>query len=203
VTGIRYPASQPELVLPFSCRGGTGSVQVHYGVTADPEEIGFGLVAVGYDPARFRGFPAVRAEVSFGQDGYRAVFGWVQIITRTTEPTSDAAGETEVSVDLAPLLADQDCPLAFFGYLPTLFDAPANPDHPDGDWVAESFLVAVPDIARTRRLAPVTGFNWGYRLKSGRAQPLPAGPAGPQRWLAHRAMLAERHPTWSFLPGSW
>jgi len=50
-----------------------------------------------------------------------------------------AVGEASVSVDVAPFLASEDSPLAFFGHLPTLFDAAANPDHPDGDWVAESF----------------------------------------------------------------
>jgi hypothetical protein len=37
-----------------------------------------------------------------------------------------------------------------FGYLPTFFDAPANPDHPDGEWVAETFLVGSGEDVRNR-----------------------------------------------------
>ena len=161
---IRYQSPDPALVLPFAARGGAGSVHVHYGVTEDPAAVGFDLAAVGFDAEKFRGFPAMRAEASFNQTGYRAMFGWIQLVTTTHAGHADA---TTVSVDLAPMLASDDCPLAFFGHLPTLFDAPANPGHPDGQWVAESFLVAVPDIARSRRLAALTGFRWGYQLTAG------------------------------------
>lgn len=103
-------------------------MRVHYGVSADTDAIGFDLVAVGYDPSRFRGFPVTTAEVEFGQHGYRNMFGWIQIVTRT------ATGN---------------------------------------------------DIARTRRLVPLTGFSWGYRLAAGRPEPLPAAPLAADRWTAH------------------
>jgi hypothetical protein len=106
-------------------------------------------------------------------------------------------------MDLPPRLAEAGCPLATFGYLPTMFDAPANPDHPDGEWLAETFLVMVPDIARSRRLVALTGFRWGYRLLSGRPTPLPASPIGPERWQANRPMLAEAYQDWSFLDSTW
>jgi hypothetical protein len=121
---IRYRSSEPALVLPFSARGGTGSVHVHYGVTEDAAAVGFDLAAVGFDAATFRGFPVVQANVSFDQPGYRAMFGWIQLVTNAEAGHPGAAA---VSVDLAPMLASEDCPLAFFGHLPTLFDAPANP----------------------------------------------------------------------------
>lgn len=198
--GIRYQSPDPVLVLPFEARGGTGSVHVHYGVTEDPAAVGFDLAAVGFDSEKFRGFPAVRAEIGFSQEGYRASFGWIQLVTSTKAGQADTA---TVSVDLAPMLASEDSPLAFFGHLPTLFDAPANPGHSDGDWLAESCLVAVPDIARSRRLAALTGFGWGYRLTAGRADPLPIVPVGPDRWRAHQPVLAERYPSWTFLDGTW
>jgi hypothetical protein len=80
---------------------------------------------------------------------------------------------------------------------------PANPDHADGEWLAESFLVAVPDVARTRQLAAVTGFRWGYQLTAGRPDPLPVIRVGPDRWRAHWSLLTERYPTWTFLSGTW
>jgi hypothetical protein len=199
VAAIAYQLPDPALVLPFTCRGDTGTVQVHYGVTTDPGALGFDLVASGFDNARFAGFPAIRAEVSLDGAGYRAVVGWLQVISRSV----GAGGELVVELDLPPVLAAADSPLACFGYLPTFFDAPANPDHPDGDWVAETFLAALPDIARTRRVAAVTGFRWGYRLAAGRPAPLPVAPIGPQRWDAHRPMLAETYPSWTFLASTW
>ncbi len=186
-------------MLPFTCRGDPGTVQVHYGVTSDPAAAGFDLVAAGFDEVRFAGFPAIRAEVSLDGEAYRAVVGWLQVISRAVA----ASGDLSVQVDLPPLLAAADSPLAGFGYLPTFFDAPANPDHPDGDWIAETFLVAVPDIARTRRLAAVTGFRWGYRLAAARPTPLPVEPIKPERWDAHRLMLASAYPSWAFLASRW
>jgi hypothetical protein len=199
VDGIRFQSSEPTVKLPFAARGGRGMVEVRYGVTDDAVAIGFDLAAVGFEPETFRGFPAVTAEVSFSQPGYRAMFGWIQLVTRTAAGT----GEANISVDVAPFLASEDSPLAFFGHLPTLFDAPANPGHPDGDWVAESFLVAAPDIARTRQLTALTGFRWGYRLTAGCPHPLPAVPVGPDRWRAHLTTLAAGYQSWSFLDGTW
>jgi hypothetical protein len=132
MAAIRYQSPDPALVLPFTCRGDAGTVDVHYGVTTDPAALGFDLAATGFDNARFTGFPAIRAEVSLGGEGYRAVVGWLQVIRRSVA----ASGELVVEVDLPPVLAAADWPLAGFGYLPTFFDAPANPDHPDGEWVA-------------------------------------------------------------------
>jgi hypothetical protein len=196
---IRYQSPDPALVLPFACRGDAGAVRVHYGVTSDPAALGFDLVAAGFDNARFAGFPAMRAEVSLDGEGYRAVVGWLQVISRSVAAT----GELIVEVDLPPVLAAAGSPLAGFGYLPAFFDAPANPDHPDGDWVAETFLVAMPDIARTRRVAALAGFRWGYRLAVGRPAALPAEPVGPQRWDAHRPMLTSGYPGWTFLASTW
>jgi hypothetical protein len=199
VEAIRYDSPDPVLVLPFTCRGGTGAVDVHYGVTVDPVGVGFHLVASGFEEKRFRGFPVIRAGVSFEGDGYLAVFGWLQVVSRRIV----ASGEVDVVVDLPPMLAGADSPLAGFSYLPTLLDAPANPDHPDGDWTAETFLVAVPDIARTRCLTALTGFRWGYRLVAGKPAPLPVSPIGPDRWKACRPKLEEMYQTWRFLDGTW
>jgi hypothetical protein len=196
---VSYQTPDPVLVLPFRRDGRGGRVLMHYGVTTDPVAVGFGLAAAaGFDPVRFRGFPVIRAEVEFEPDGYHATFGWLQVISRT-----GGAAEPAVEVDLPPLYAGLDLPLAAFGHLPTMFDAPANPHHPDGDWVAETFLVAVPDIARSRRLAALTGFRWGYRLHDGTPTALPAEPTGPDRWAAHRPMLARDYPSWAFMDSDW
>jgi hypothetical protein len=81
--------------------------------------------------------------------------GWVQVITRT----SNNGGTVDVEIDLPPFAGNPDSPMCHFGYLPTLFDAPANPDHPNGRWLAESFLVSV-DVRRLR-IDPVAALACG------------------------------------------
>lgn len=195
---VDYLGPKPALSLQFQRDDRAGSVRVHYGVTADPEALGLPAAALGYDRERFVGFPVVRASIDFEVDTYFACFGWIQLVTTTSEVT----GESATAIDLPPFARGLDNPMAEFGHLPTLFDAPANPDHANGDWVAESFLVAFPDIARTRRLTALTGFRWGYRLNEGRPTPLPIEPVGPERWEAHRTTLTAQHPSWEFL-GAW
>jgi hypothetical protein len=196
---ILFQTPDPALVLPFAFQGGIGEIQIQYSVTADPFAVGLDLVAIGFDEERFRGFPVVRASVSFSHEGYRAIFGWLQIITRDTVPS----GELEVTVDVPPVLAETGSPLADYGYLPTMFDAPANPDHPDGKWLAETFLVAVPDVGRSRELVALNGFRWGYQLTAGRPTSLPVEPLSSERWDHHCTMLAASYESWSFLASSW
>lgn len=196
---ILFQRPDPTLVLPFAFQGGLGELQIQYSVTTDPLAVDLDLVAVGFDEERFRGFPVIRAGVSFSHEGHRAIFGWLQIITRSTTAT----GDLEVTVDVPPVLAETGSPLADYGYLPTMFDAPTNPDHPDGEWLAETFLVAVPDIGRSRQLVALSGFRWGYQLTAGRPTSLPVEPLGSERWDHHCPMLAAGYQSWSFLASSW
>jgi hypothetical protein len=178
------------MIVPFQAHGYAGSVEVAYETEGYPDVIGFDLVAIGYDdPERFRGFPVMKASVSYEGTGYRGNFGWLQVIGCE-------------SVDVPPNLADTDCPYAAFGYLPSLYDAPANPDHPDGKWLAETFLVTAPDIARSKRLMAVAGFRWGYELTDGRPTSLRPAAIGADRWNAVRKVLGAQYPGWAFLDWS-
>jgi hypothetical protein len=181
--------------LPFRLRDRDGAVHVEVRPNDDPEELGHPLVAIGYDVSAFRGFPVVEATISYDGYGPRAWMGWLQVIER-----HDDDGGVVADVDVADLFGGAS-PLYTFGYLPTFSDFPANPDHPDGDWVAHAFLVAVPDVVRTRRLAPVVGFRWGYRLVSHRPVELfePTRLA-PDSWRGHRALLESDFTDWTFLP---
>jgi hypothetical protein len=121
--------------------------------------------------------------------------GWLQIIERR-----DVDGTVTTDVDLAPVFADGS-PLYAFGYLPTFSDFSANPDHPDGDWVAQTFLVAIPDVVRSSVLVPVTAFSWGYRLRDHRAVELFSPDwIDLSVWDDRRALLHNRHPDWTFEP---
>ena len=107
----------------------------------------------------------------------------------------------QVDIDRAPVFADGS-PLYAFGYLPTFSDFPANPDHPDGDWVAETFLVAIPDVVRSAVVVPVAAFSWGYRLRDHRVVEV-FEPKQLERsaWDDRRALLHSSHPGWTFESG--
>jgi hypothetical protein len=183
------------LDLPFRLRDRDGGVHVELVPNTDPEDFGHPLVAIGYDEELFRGFPCVTGTIAYGGVGPRAWMGWVQVIERR-----DVVGEVALGVDLAPVFADGS-PLYAFGYLPTFSDFPANPSHPDGDWVAETFLVAIPDVVRSSVLVPVTAFRWGYRLRDHRAVELFEPEAlGLDAWDRRRTLLAGNHPDWTFEP---
>ncbi len=190
----RVVKSPPAVLdIPFRLRDRVGTVHVEVTANDDPEELGHGLVAIGYDPPRFHGFPVLTAALVYAGRGARAWMGWVQVIER-----HDDSGDVVASVDGPPIF--EGSPLYTFGYLPTLSDFPANPDHPDGDWIAEAFLVAVPDVVHTRLLFPVVGFRWGYRLFRSRPVELFAPEhIGLDQWEHHRQVLESSCPAWTFM----
>jgi len=182
-----------SLVLPFALRGATGRVDVEVLPNTDPVRMGQPLVAIGFDEERFRGFPVVRASITYSGEGIRAAMGWIQVIRHI-----GADRVAEVAVDRFPLGPD-DSPLYAYGYLPTFFDAPANPDHPDGVWQADTWLIAIPDVIRSRRVSPVTGFRWGYRLESGRPSLRPLTRLALPDWRDLLPALRDEHRRWEFL----
>jgi hypothetical protein len=186
--------SEHVLDLPFRLRDRDGTVHVDIRANDDPEEVGHPLVAVGYDAQKFRNFPVMTATVDYDGIGFRAWMGWLQVIER-----HDDDGEVAQDVDIPPFL--EGSPLYTLGYLPTLADCPANPDHPDGDWVAHAFLVVIPDVVRSRRLWPVAGFRWGYRLVAGRpVERFAPTELARTAWDSHRPLLEAEYPGWTFLP---
>jgi hypothetical protein len=186
------------LELPFRLRERDGRVVVRVEKSDDPDDLGLSLVAVGYDRAAFVGFPVLEAVVRYEGRGPRAWMGWLQVISRL-----DADGTRTDEVDAVSLVGDES-PLYTFGYAPTLSDCPSNPGHPDGDWTADAYLVAIPDVIRSKVLQPITGFRWNYRLRSGRPESIfePVSLPGVT-WDQHRQhLLAPNYPAWTFLP-SW
>lgn len=157
----RTPPRQPALTVPFHVRGYDGRVSVFYGANTDPAHWGFNLLALPFDIALVEGFPVCEAVIDYAGAGYRAAMGWIQVVTHT-----DLTGRAWASVDVAPMPWQSDNPLANFGYLSAMFDAPGpNPPRRDETWGAETFLAIVPDVARSRRVQAVLGFRWGYDLK--------------------------------------
>ncbi len=177
------------LKLPFSCRGNDGLVSVRYGITEDADHLGFGLLKEWFEPPLAVGYPAVEARVSFGGAGYARYFGWLQMLKT---PQSEVP-----QVDQPPVLVG-DSPLMTFGYLPTLFDAPANPEHPVGDWTAEAFLVALPDAVVSKAINPVAGFRWGYRKSANGIEPYQPRALNYAAWEAYIGRLSTCFPEWRF-----
>jgi hypothetical protein len=155
------------LTLPFESHGHKGRVHVAYGAVTDSDRLGFNMLGVGLQPHQPVGYPVVKADIDFDGDGCSALFGWVQVIHNTAWPP-----ELAEEVDLPPFLLGSNTPMMYFGYLPTMFDAPANPHHPDGDWTAFTFLTAIPDLVVSRSVQALTGFRWGYRLACGQPTPI-------------------------------
>lgn len=182
------------LEMGFTARGGAGSVSVAAGVVTDAADLGFPLLGLGSRTADAAlGFPVIQASVNFDGRGYHRYFGWVQIVHQAGD-----GEQSHAEIDLPPVLAGTGAPFVVFGYQPTLFDAPANPHHPDGVWLAYSFLVAVPDLVISRTVEAVAGFKWGYQLADGRPSSLPVEATSRSAWRAHIPMLQDSFPDWSF-----
>jgi len=182
-----------ELQLTFRLRDRPGVIAVRVEPNTHPDASGHELIASNYDRAAFAGFPLATATITYDGYGPRAWLGWLQVVER-----HDVDGMVSRAVDSARV-PDDASPFYVFGYCPTFADAPANPDHPDGEWRAHTFLAYIPDVVHSRVLRPVTGFRWGYQLKGGRPRTLHAPlPIGALEWSASRALLETEFPGWRF-----
>ncbi|MFD8691813.1 hypothetical protein [Streptomyces sp. NPDC059651] len=104
-------------------------------VTVEPVD---GPAAIGKHPSA-RGFPSCTAEVDYPGMGYRALFGWVQMVRSTDNSSAGAAFD----MDPFYLFGDAPSPYAFFGINPTLFDA-SRVRRNTLDWTAHSYLAWTP-----------------------------------------------------------
>jgi hypothetical protein len=189
------------LEIPFRLRDYDGLVTVSYGEERDPAFWGFdtpGLLFQSLDLELAKGFPVCEARIAYEGPGYHALMGWIQFITHR-DPAIGV--EVEATVDLFPMLSDADSPFVVFGYAPTFFDAPANPDHGTLDWIADTFLAVCPDVVRTQTVAALLGFRWGYALRKAQATPLPLQALNLDAWELQRPLLHTHYPHWRFLPG--
>jgi hypothetical protein len=168
-----------------------------YGTNHDSSRWGFDLLESPLDLKTFEGFPVFEAAVEYPVPGYRAVMGWVQLVTVRDART----GATETTVDQLPLFRDMEMPFMALGAPATAFDAPGpNPPRTDERWTAFTFLTICPDVGRTRRLSPVLAVRWGHELVAGRATPVPLEVIPLSEWDRLAPVLRARFPSWEFLP---
>lgn len=178
-----------NLELPFRWEGVDCLVAVEVGVNDDPAALGCGEDALG--------FPYCRATVSPPAAGYADAMGWVQLVDWTHMGRG-------FRIDPFAPLGEVSHPFGFFGFAPTMFDAPHHDEERrDDDFLAHSFLCGLGgELFEFRREArAVVGFEWGFSIRERRIEIADPAPLGPGEWDRHRAYLRESHPAWSFGEG--
>jgi hypothetical protein len=130
--------------------------------------------------------------------GYAEALGWIQLIDWIH------VGEGFRIDPFAPL-GEISHPFGFFGFAPTLFDAPHTDDELDDDshLVAHSFLCGLGgELLEFRKEArAVLGFSWGFSVRDGEFEIFGPAALGAAEWDRHHDYLREAHPGWSFARG--
>jgi hypothetical protein len=171
----------------------TGEVLVDHVVNDDPEA--YGCLHPGA-----LGYPVCTATVAYPRRGYRAMFGWVQLV-RSTD--NSVAGE-DFEVDPFALFDDTRSPYCWYGTEPTLFDAPSRSGPPPAEWLAHSFLATTPieEVLRggPRRVVPLLGFSWGFGLNDDEIQLRDVLPLTNREWIDRLPVLRASYPApdWTF-----
>jgi len=164
--------------LAFVARNMTGTVVVELDNDRDPHK---------------PGFPVCTATVSYSGDGYDAFFGWVQLVGEGTPPI--------FAIDPLRIYERLDTPYAFFGFKPTLFDAPTRTNRVQHvEWLAHSFLCASPSDPMSSDVQAVVGFSWGFVLDRGDVTLTEPRRLDATTWNEHTVYLASKFPAWNFLP---
>jgi hypothetical protein len=174
--------------LPFSLRGLPGVVDVNVGTTRDPEELGALPGAAG--------LAFCEATVSYPGKGYTGMLGWIQLVRSTDNSTH---GE-QFEMDPLETLGEVPHPFCFFGFRPTLFDAPARDSRADLDWLAHSFLCHIAGRSH-REIHVLAGFAWGFTINAGIAVPTPPRALEASEWDQHLGLLHSGYPAWRFARG--
>jgi hypothetical protein len=177
--------------LDFRLRDALGSVEVSVEPNTDPQALGC--------PPLARDFPVCTATVAYAGEGYRAAFGWVQLV-RSTD--GESAGKAFEMDPFAPL-GRCSHPFCFFGFAPVLFDAPARPAREDMDWTAETFLCFVAMDSNEREARAIIGFSWGFSIRNKAIVLRTPARLAAKEWNKHRALLRQEHPAWAFAGGYW
>jgi hypothetical protein len=146
-----------------------------------------------------RGFPVCTAAVEYQGRGYRALFGWIQLV----RSTDNSSGGRAFEMDPFSLFEDAPSPYCWFGITPTLFDAPSRDEKVPMEWLAHSFLAVTPLRDRLRRVVPLLGFSWGFDIADQERITLrPVARLSAGDWDAHLPYLCKSYPGWEFGGGS-
>jgi hypothetical protein len=173
--------------LSFTLRDLPGRVDVSVEPNAAPEALGC--------PPHAEGFPVCTASVEYAGRGYAGALGWIQVVR-----SSDGEGSGErFELDPFEPLGPTTHPFCWFGFGPTLFDAPSRVEREPLQWVAHRFLGFIADEGHEARA--VVGFDWGFSIADGVISIAAPGPLGSDAWDVHLPLLRHEHPGWGFAAG--
>jgi len=176
------------LDIPFTHEGRPGRVLVTCKPSTNPESI-------GKAPAH-AGFPVCTATVELSASaGYLSFCGWVQLV----RSNDNESGGLEFEIDPLGPFDDNPSPFCFYGFAPTLFDAPSRDTRTEMSWVAHSFLAGVDLIEERRGVVPLLGFAWGFEMAADGSIELQT-PSSLEltRWNDHLPHLRRMYPSWAF-----
>lgn len=182
--------------LGFRHNGFSGWIDVTARKNTGVLSSGFNAIDRRFTDSLIRGFPVLKADVSFRGRGYQAMFGWFQSIC-----IQKKGGETGLFVDLAPQFQEFRNPICYYGYKPSLYDAPSNNDPGIMKWKAYTFLCPL-FLSRVKRIKiiPLVGFTWGFTMKDGKPEEiLYPVKAEKKEWEFVRASASEDYPDWEFM----
>jgi hypothetical protein len=147
------------------------------------------------------GFPVCTASVRYPRRGYRAMFGWVQLVRSTDNASRGEAFE----IDPLALFGDVRTPYYWYGTEPTLFDSPCRVDRTAMEWRSRSFLATTPIAEvvqlKPRRVVPLVGFGWGFDIRDdGTVELSPLTSLGNPDWAEVLPVLKIEYPEpfWTF-----
>jgi hypothetical protein len=174
--------------IDFRHDGDQGRVTVRCAPNDDPASLGKGEEA--------RGFPVCSATITFPGTGYRAVFGWVQLVCSTDNAFEGRAFE----MDPLRFFEDSPAPYCWYGINPTLFDAPSRDERRPLEWLAHTFLAVTPrEPDAPKHVVPLLGFSWGFVIGDGERIVLrPAEELAAGAWNDHLPYLRDCYPSWHF-----
>lgn len=173
-------------------------VQVEVTPNISPNKTGCHLILPN-EPSAALDFPVCRALLNATDDvGYAATYGWLQTVLETPLPF-DPPSQAAWDIDPIPITEQLSYPFCWFGPEAQLFDAPFRTEKRDVDWTCHSFLAYIPDALVSKKVCPVLGFEWGFKISDGqvsikRLRLLDIGEA----WEGQRGLWAERFPGWTF-----
>jgi hypothetical protein len=177
------------VVLDFSLKDLPGWVGVTLESNHDPGALG--------KPPAARGFPVCTAEVTYRGRGYHAALGRIQLV----KSTDNSNGGRRFEMDPFEPLGRLAHPFCFFGFAPTLFDAPSRDSRAPIVWTAHSFLAFIADDGTQMEARALLGFSWGFSIDNATFTYEAPAALAPSVWDGHRAFLAREHPSWGFADG--
>jgi hypothetical protein len=214
-----------RLTIPFTSRSLHGEIQATLRPNHDPAhahglDLIFPSTPSSSFPTQFFGFPVLHGHVTFPipaspHPTYACLFGWFQFVRSVplgTPPDADLK-YSGWEMDVYPYAKDLQTPVTYWGYNPSIFDAPAILLDESGkvdekEWRAQSFLTVLEDAGMTKRvkLVPGAAFGWGFDIRAkedgnGRDIVIKGLEVldAQKEWNGKLELLRDLYPAWTFL----